>query len=472
MQRRPAIFRNATHAIMPRHVRQAQERPMTLRQLATWLVAITCLGIIALHYLEAGQEATAHPPSSDFYKFYVSAERWQSGKSPYWIIPPRIKPGDACHPDAVREKGQPKGGAAELLVLGGPIPCLAPNLNPPIFMALMAPLAKLPYPTAWWSWGYLSVLCAWASVWLMTGTLGMTRPGRALACFVLTTALFGYYPHFIDFALGQVGSVLMLPLTLGWLALRNKRPQLAGVWWGLAASFKPFLLMLVLAMFVLRQWRASLAFALTAITLGLIGLLWMGWDAHDHYRMVAANVTWTTSNWNASIPGLIDRAFSGLDPLQHPEVSAIRRSIIGLLCSAVVFSAGWLLHRSRHLPAPKQADLTVMLLMPTVILVSPLGWLYYLPWLMLSGIVAWHMHYDLIQGRAWILALLAPLAATLLPIGMKAVPTPRNPTIWWGIDALYGYALLGTWLIVVFMAREWIAIVECQDHRPLRQQSG
>jgi Glycosyltransferase family 87 len=436
---------------------------MTLRQLATWLVAITCLGMITLQYLEAGQEATAHPPSSDFYKFYVSAERWHSGKSPYWIIPPRIKPGDACHPDTVREKGQPKGGAAEMLVLGGPIPCLAPNLNPPIFMALMAPLAKLPYPTAWWIWGIFSVLCAWASVWLMTGTLGMSRRGRVLACLVLITALFGYYPHFIDFALGQVGSVLMLPLTLGWLALRSERPQLAGIWWGLAASLKPFLLMLVLALLVLRQWRACLAFALTALALGLIGLLWMGWDVHDHYRMVAAHVTWTTSNWNASIPGLVDRAFSGLDPLQHPEVPPIRRLIIALLGSVVVLSAGWLLHRGRRLPTPHQADLAAMLGMPTVILVSPLGWLYYLPWLMLPGFVAWHMRACLAQGRAWNLALLVPLVATLQPIGMKPVPTPRNPTIWWGMDALYGYALLGTWLIVMLMALAWLAAMAQQN---------
>jgi hypothetical protein len=86
---------------------------------------------------------------------------------------------------------------------------------------------------------------------------------------------------------------------------------------------------------------------------------------------------------------------------------------------------------------------------PATVLISPLGWLYYLPWLFICAAIAWQMSAGQASGRAFRLAFMAPLLATMGPIAMKAVPTPRNPTIWYGVDALYTYSLLSVFTITV-----------------------
>lgn len=417
-----------------------------LKRIVLWFgVALVMCGIADTR-ISAGKEAIAAPPSSDFYKFYISARRADEGQSIYWVIPPKIKPGDPCHPDSVRETGQPKGFVEDKLTLGGPIPCLAPNLNPPLFMVLAKPVAALPYAEAWIIWAAMSSACTVASIWLISGTFVLNRSDQALLAAWLIALMLLYYPHFIDFTLGQVGSLLLLPLTLTWLSLRRGQDAQAGVWLGIAAGLKPFLLVLAIFVVAQKRWRALSWFTATLIVSLLPGLLWFGWETHLHYREVASHVTWTASNWNASIPGLWNRAFSGLDLSHRPDITAAKTTLSALTCLIVTLPTFFLCARARRLRATDRSDHLVMLALPATLLISPLAWLYYLPWLCIPVAALWHLSKPHETRRAMRLALTASLIATVLPVLMKPIPTPRNPTIWWEGDSLYFYSLIGAWM--------------------------
>lgn len=419
----------------------------------SWTLALAILAAIFRLYQVAGYETTSAPPSSDFYKFYLSGERLNQGKSIYWIIPSRIKPGDPCHPDRVRELGQPISSQEGALSLGGPLPCLAPNLNPPIFMALVQPLTTLPYSDAWWIWACASTVCGVASIWVLAGTFTNTPGRRGLYTAWGSILLLLYYPTYANFALGQVGTLLMLPLSLAWTALRQGQSLRAGAWLGLATGLKPFLGIFVVSLLILKEWRASMTWCVTSTALALSGIIWLGWGVHQDYQIVAKTVTWTTSNWNGSLIGLVDRAFSGLDPTTQPELQWLRKVIGYGLASLTLVLVAWALKRAKGSSQQDRADLLFVLTVPASVLISPLGWLYYLPWLGLSASAIWQLTK---QGfgfaRPYRLALCLPWLATLLPVPMKNVPTPKHPTVWYGIDSLYAFALLGFFGIAIWVA--------------------
>ncbi|MDO9236258.1 MAG: glycosyltransferase family 87 protein [Aquabacterium sp.] len=425
---------------------------ISFRNLLAWCGALLALLLIGTYYVDAGQKTTAYPPSSDFYKFYLSGERLTQNKSIYWIIPPRIQPGDPCHPDALKEAPHRLAGISGDMILGGSLPCLAPNLNPPIFMALVAPISQLPFVTAWWVWAGFSTACALYSMWLIAGVWTTSRPQHTLHALWASAALLAYYPSYVNFTLGQVGTILMLPLVLAWLAMRKNHLLKAGMWLGVATSLKPFLGLFLLILLITKQWRTSTAFMASILTFALIGLLWMGWDIHQQYMLVAGHVTWTTSNWNGSLVGFFDRAFSGTAQSGLPETRILSKALAIFSSLSLLLIMTRILNKYLTSNCQRYADILFMLCIPASVLISPLGWLYYLPWLALSGAVAWQFSANLSNGRAMRLALFASLLATIIPIEMKSIPTMKNPTTWYGIDALYAYVLLGFFVTTCLIA--------------------
>ena len=446
-------------------VRHQLEAPMKQikKHAFLWLSALLLLFSATVQRLTAGEETVAAPPSSDFYKFYLSARRADDGRSIYWIIPPKIKPGDPCHPDSIRKLGQPEGITEDRLTLGGPIPCLAPNLNPPFFTLLLTPITKLHYELAWWIWAAISTAATIASMWLIIKTFYTELKKQTLGTALLCALMLLYYPNFTDFTLGQVGSVLLLFITLAWRDLRNEHEYRMGLWLGIAASLKPFLLILALPILAQRNWKALIAFGSTAALALSAGLLWYGWPIHADYKEVANHVTWTASNWNASLIGFVNRAFSSFDSSEHPWVRTAVTGISVVLCAITLGWCTWMCARTRKLPITDRADHFFMHTIPATLLISPLAWLYYLPWLCLPAAALWHLSQSHPAARTMKLALFASMVATIFPILMKSIPTPRNPTIWWGHDSLYFYALTAA-SIVFFSSARLIAFGTSRMH--------
>ena len=406
----------------------------------TLMSMLTLVGLMH-HYSTVGTNAIAHQASSDFYKFYLSAERVRAGHSMYWLVPPRERQGDACHPDtpdAERATAMPLPGR---LTLGGVLPCLGPNLNPPIFMAVMLPLSLLPYGNAWWIWAAFSSICSVLGVWLLSGSKPRTNKDRLFWTLLGSTALFAYYPTMANFSLGQLGCVLLPLLAMSWLDLRQARSVRSGLWLGLAIGVKPFLGVLLLGLFVLENWKALVSATCALLGLSVLGALIFGVSACQDYVLVAGNVSWTASNWNGSWFGFFDRYFSGQADANWPADKPLSKALGTTFALLTVGLWAWITRVQQRGAGIHGVDTLFALGLPAALLASPLGWAYYFPVLPLSDLIAWQHTSNAANPRPLRLALVLPAVMSMVPLSLKPSPSPLNPALWHGVDAWYFYTL-------------------------------
>lgn len=418
------------------------------------MAALLILIAVGHHYVDVGTNAVSRPSSSDFYKFYLSAERVRTGHSMYWLVPPRARQGDACHPDTpddVRALAMPLPGR---LTLGGELPCLGPNLNPPIFTAVMLPLSLLPYGDAWWIWAGFSAICAVFSVWLLTGSKRRATGERFFWTLLGSAALFAYYPTMASFSLGQLGGLLLPLVTMSWLDLRQAKNMRSGLWLGLAIGIKPFLGVLLLGLLLLGNWKTLLTATCTLLGLFTLGAMIFGLGAYQDYALLAGNVSWTASNWNGSWFGLFDRCFSGQADANWPANKPLSQALGTAFALMTLGFGAWLTYRRYRQTVTSRADALFAVGLPACLLASPLGWMYYFPWLLPSVFIVWHQTATGPHGRPRRLGLSMFVIMTSIPIGLKPVPTPLNPTVWYGLDAWYFHALIVLLAVVMVSAAQ------------------
>jgi hypothetical protein len=409
------------------------------------------------HYLEIGRNATSRPESTDFHKFYLSAERYRQGLSMYWMVPPRDRQGDPCHADTppeVAARVMPPPGP---MVLGGELPCLGPNLNPPLFMAAMLPLSLLPYAQAWWTWAALTTLCAVWGIWLLVGQARKRSPWEQLFwTWVGSTALFAWYPTLASFSLGQLGTVLLPLLALCWVDLRAAKVWRAGFWLGLGIAIKPFMMAMLIFLLLIGRWRAAIGAVTSAFGLTLLGAALFGVQAHQDYLSIAGNVTWTSSNWNGSWFGFFDRLFSGQADSTWPATRPLSKALGTSFALATVCATVLITRKAWQQADARGVDAAMAMGVTTTLLVAPLGWVYYFPALVVSLLGAWRTVGGHPHSRHIKQALLLLVTISAIPIGLKPIPTAQHPAVWWGLDAWYTYCLigLGLTLALAFTTKE------------------
>lgn len=416
--------------------------PRTYRSWLMTLVACAILVLMGQHCIQVGHNAISRPESSDFFKFHVSGQRLDQGHSMYWLVPPKLRQGDPCHRDTPEKDVHFEHPEPSLMNLGGPLPCLGPNLNPPVFMVFMRPLVALPYAVAWWTWAGFSSLCVVLSTWLLAGHRVRHVGHRAMWTLWGSAALFLLYPTLANFSLGQVGSLLLLLLTLSWRLAHRQQLRHAGFALGLAISLKPFLATLLLALVLARQWRSLAAALFTAVGLAGVGAWALGLDAYIQYLQVAKNITWTAANWNGSWYGWFDRYFISRPDSDWPASMGLSWALATACALATLLVAGTGIRQAMRKAPGDTWDAVITLGLPATLLVSPLGWVYYFPMLALSGAIAWwHVQRDAPHSTTK-LALWIPMAMCLVPIGLQPSPTPLHPADWLGLDSWFGYTLL------------------------------
>jgi hypothetical protein len=174
---------------------------------------------------------------------------------------------------------------------------------------------------------------------------------------------------------GQWSILLAALVALGFHALEQRQPRAAGVWLGLAASFKatPILLM---GFLVLRQRRAAWSMGATLAAAGLISLAvggiapWSAWIA-DVPRDVAAWQTWGANT--ASLNGLLARLLAG-GPFARPIVAlpALARALNVSLSLGLVAILSVL---TRRAPATTKNERRLFAgWVALVVVLNPLAW--------------------------------------------------------------------------------------------------
>jgi hypothetical protein len=322
------------------------------------------------------------------------------------------------------------------------------NLNPPHFHLLLLPLGALPPEAAlacWWAMNFLC-LCLCLRWIVREAGLELTPRARQLGL----VALLGFSGTSTMILTSQLSLVLLIPITLAWIAARRGRWFRCGLWLGIALSVKPFLLLLLPYLVARRRWSAVLGCAGSALLCFALGFLVFGLESHlSWYRGLNVAVTWAWLPLNASLGGMLHRTFTENLYFTHAATLSahdLRMLTIGLSGMAALLTVifAW---RDR---SPLEVDRSFALLLTASVMLCPLGWAYYF-WLPLGPtlalVTAWRRQGTPMGWRAiWSRRLFwIAFAGLFIPIQFLHVgqPLPLATVL---IANLYFWATLGIWL--------------------------
>jgi hypothetical protein len=168
---------------------------------------------------------------------------------------------------------------------------LLPNAEPLIFehppfeALLLSPLGALPYKTAYLIWGLVNI-AIWLSLpYLMRPYAPVPRDD--LGYFLLWLL---FLPLGAALFAGQSSLVVLLLYAITFIQLRCGRDFRAGAVFGLALFKFQFAIPLALIFFLQRKWRFMKGFVATAIGLGVLSLVTVGWHGMLSYIHLLAGI--------------------------------------------------------------------------------------------------------------------------------------------------------------------------------------
>jgi hypothetical protein len=250
------------------------------------------------------------------------------------------------------------------------------NLNPPSLIALIfAPLARLPLQGAAVSWTLLGLIAVGASMRVIARELDLSHR----ATIVLASLLMILPGSTFTWVAGQVTWLLLYPTTLAWRAYRHGRDLAAGLWLTPLIAAKPFFLVALVPLGII----VALAAGFSAALVSAASIPVTGWELWVHWFGLSGDVRWLAEPVNASLPGTIARflATDRTTPVGLRDFGGLSLGV-WLLALVIAIGCGILIPRAR-------SDAKWLVALLGAIIVSPLGWLYYLPLCAPAAIAYW-----------------------------------------------------------------------------------
>lgn len=247
------------------------------------------------------------------------------------------------------------------------------NLNHPLVWLLVAPLTSLPQSAAFAVWTAVSIVALAFSVAFVRRTLASSLSTGTILTVLLSLTGAGF-----EIGLGQIAFVLAVPFTAAWWCSRSNRPVAAGAWIGLLCVVKPFFGVYAVWMVARRQWRSVTALGVSAALAATAGLLLAGPADTRQWISNLSGVTWTWHVFNASVFGVATRLFDQ----QSTAIATVWTPL--MVNHEVATVTGWsaaVVVLAVLIRALRRADLdsSFAMLALGALLISPLGWNYYLP---------------------------------------------------------------------------------------------
>jgi alpha-1,2-mannosyltransferase len=401
-----------------------------LLRACVWAALAVVWASVILPYTIHGISRLSTEGSNDFTIFYYSARRVAAGVPLYGPLSP-----------------------AE--VAGWPYTTLA-NLNPPHVLLFIGPLARLTYVRAAAVWALVSVLSVAVSWTLIARELRLARAPRLM--FIIGTALLASAPYLSAIVASEIALLLVTPFTLAWLAARRGHWTRAGGWLGLCVALKPFLGLFLVWLLVTRRWRALASAAGAASLCIAAGLLAFGWHAYMEWLSAVGQVVWWWPPENASLRGLTDRLFvagHGLEPLlRAPGIAAGVAGALSLTVGIVTLA---------RLPlggnSAESIDSRMMLLFCASLLISPLGWIYYLP--LCTGAVLGIVTAAQVRHRRGRAAFVCGTVLLFVPLAASEAGQPSGVATLL-LASCYSWALICWWIALAQISGSAEAVVPCR----------
>jgi hypothetical protein len=272
----------------------------------------------------------------------------------------------------------------------------------------------LPYHVAQALWSLAGALALVASVRVMSRTLELQRRDVWWAVAILSVS----YPAWLIWFQGQVIWLLLYPFTRAWAALRTGQQMVAGLWLAPVIAVKPQFALMAL----LLPWRVWLTAGVASASVTAIGIILTGWSAWTAWLRLGGNVRWLAWPDNASLWGVLSRLKSGR--LLGGALSDLSPFVVGL---GIVLAAALAWCVAREEDPDRRLSLAVL----WTVVVSPLGWVYYVPIGMGPFIASW-------PATAWM-----TVAAAVFAIPLPLVyPLLQSPTTVRLLGSLYTLGIL------------------------------
>ncbi len=365
-------------------------------------IGFGCLALLLIEYNVLLLRYAQRVHWNDFGKFYWAAINWRQGGSLY--------------APTVATRMEVREGWMQFL-----------NLNPPHFHLVILPLLQLSEWTAGVLWIGVNLLAAIVSCALIARELQLHVPRtRVLAwvCLGLASAATG-----TNAMTAQCTGLLLLPMTVAWIEARRGRWAMCGAWLGVLISLKPFLGLFLPVFLLIRQWRAGIAACASGLAATALGAMVFGWRAYIEWIGALGNVNWVWAGINGSMRGVITRFF---DP--SPNFAALSAHDAVIVPIWLTASAAVLIVSVRALD--RSPDRVFALTVLVSLLISPLGWVYYL-WLAAPACLA--LWSERVPPVVWIG--LGLLCTPLFSIGSGQPSALASATL----GSAYGYGMLLLW---------------------------
>lgn len=321
------------------------------------------------------------------------------------------------------------------------------NVAAPVFHLLVLPFTYLPPGPAFGLW----VLCNLAG-WAISLHLCLREWRVILAPADVATIAIAIVASTLTagaFETGQYVGLLMLPATLAWRAARREQWIVSGAWLGVLAYQKPFVLVFIMWLAWHRRWRGTFASLLVVMISIGCGEMIFGDGVHQQWQAALRDDVprWGWLYVNASIFAPWMRAF-GPSPAFAHAIAPRFAVAAALACSLII--AIVTVYRVRRTDDLDREWTTMWL---AALLISPLGWTYYL-WFAtgpLGGAIlhAWRNR----PALKW--PLLALGGCFILPLSVVLIGQP-SVIASFTAGSLYTWAILATWMAVVALpSSEW-----------------
>jgi hypothetical protein len=206
--------------------------------------------------------------------------------------------------------------------------------------------------------------------------------------FELSIILLVFFPNFLTILLGQVSNLILFFITFAWFSARKGRDRISGIMLGIVLSLKIFTGLLIPVFMIQRRWKLLAWYLGTFIALNLAALFSMGLDDHIEYLKTISSIDWYSATWNTSFMGFFTRIFGGSTSpplIPFPNIGLL---ITMLFSTITVITIIWFSTKTKF-EYPKNLDLIFSLTIVGMLLVSPLGWIYYYVMLIIPLLVCW-----------------------------------------------------------------------------------
>lgn len=270
-----------------------------------------------------------------------------------------------------------------------PIPrTLSNNLCPPFFLILTYPFGLLSYHTAlilWYLISFFSGLIGAGITFALAYSKDSIRK-HGLSLVLLYMMLFS---TIMNLAIGQIGSILFLFIMLGYYCYLKDHDYLAGTLWAIIISIKFFPGLLFF--FVLSERRFKLLFTMLLVCFccWAIPLVLYGPQLYQQYYALMSTISWYADSWNASLYGFLFRLFTFSYNVPHDLRITI--SLIYLFVFTIALGLYYHFLRAATTDSTNRSvnHYRFCLTLVFMLLLSPLGWIYYFSLLILPLALCW-----------------------------------------------------------------------------------